>query len=365
MIFYIVLALIITGLIGLANKSSHSISILCRFLSVFLAAIIGGLRDTTIGTDMAGYGTVYFEEAQNYSSYINFILDWQTTEYAYATLCYLGKTIYNDIHSYLFLSEFIKIVLVISTVWHFRKRINPCLIVFVYMLFAYWYGLSLMRQSLALCCCFYSLTFFFDKRYVRFCIWIVIAYLFHNSAIFFLYLPLITFIFNKTKHPILVSTIGILVLYGTALTAFVFLASTGLFREEAMELYLDSGVPTAKANIVLSTFILVIGFVLSKSKKLYHNINNKYIFFLVKVSSGLSLMFLFLATYFEVAFRVSFYMMYVLFITFPLMIESVNIKRLRKVLYVSYLFLVIAYYLLNANHGLADTIPYSSKILGI
>ena len=58
-------------------------------------------------------------------------------------------------------------VLLGMTAIHFRK--NYCTIVSLfYMLYFYWLGLSMMRQSIALCICLYSMTYFFDAKYWQF-----------------------------------------------------------------------------------------------------------------------------------------------------------------------------------------------------
>lgn len=359
MLFYILIAVIVTLFVWIAKKNIKG-QYFCLATAILIPSIIGGFRDGTVGEDLLTYGTYYFETAQRYSNLWQFISDWETKEYAYAILCYTGKSIYNDIHSYLFLSEFIKMVLVVFTAWHFRRIVNPCIVVFSYMLFFYWMGLSMMRQSLALCFCLYSLTFYWDKRYIHFLMCIVLAYLFHNSIVFFLYLPLVSYLFFKTKHPVLISILGIVALYTSAISAFMLLVSSGLLRADLSDLYLDSGVTTAKANILISCFMLVVPILFKRN-----NADKKYWYFIVEVSAGLSLMFLYLSTYFEVAFRVSYYMMCVLFITFPMVVGLIKNKPYRQFVSISYCVLLILYYISNANHGLNETIPYTSKILGI
>lgn len=358
MFFYVVLTLIVTILVQIARNDKKNKNIWLG-LAILIPSVIGGFRDLTIGQDLDGYGTVYFQIAQRYSSYIAFIKDWETKEYAYATLCYLGHWINGDINTYLFISELIKMALIVKTAWHFRDRVNPCLVVFCYMLFMYWYGLSMMRQSLALACCFFSMIFFFDRRYIHFVVCILVAYLFHNSSLVFLYLPLATILYNKVKHPFLISLIAAVGLYTFSVSVFLMLASTGFFKEELVDLYLDSGVESAKSNILFSSFMFVIPIVFYRCRHGY-----EYWYFLVKLSALLSLMFLFLSSYFEIAFRVSFYMTYVLLLAFPIVISSIKNKKMRNFTYIFYILLFIVHYFANARHGLAETIPYTSKILG-
>ena len=130
--------------------------------------------------------------------------------------------------------------------------------------------------------------------------------------------------------------------------------SAPLFAESKRELYLDSGVTSAKTNILIMAAFLLFTFVAK--------IRNKDLRFFIRACSMYGLMFLSLSSLFEVAFRVSFYPMLALLIAVPMAIQSLN-KTMRNISTIAFVSLFILHIVIAAIHGMADTIPYKSTIL--
>lgn len=320
---------------------------------ILIPSVIEGCRNWNIGTDMLGYGSAFFYETLQYDNVVSLFRNIDTKEYAYFLLCYFcGK--WGTINLYMFAAALIKMVMIALTCLRFRNKTIVWLAVLGYMLIFYWYGFSLMRQSLALSICLYSLTYLYDRKYIGFLVCIVIAYFFHNSAIFMLFMPILMYL-SKKKHRTLWTIGGVGVIYGFATVLFVFIASSGLFGESKMDLYMDSGVNSAKSNILIMTVYALLPF--------FCKIKDKTLVYYVRACSLIGLMFLMLSSLFEVAFRVSFYQMMPLLLLVPALLKETP-KRNKRILGMSLLVvLYLMHIVVAAKHGMADTIPYKSVIL--
>ena len=322
-------------------------------LLILFPSIIEGCRDWNLGSDMLGYGSIFFYNSLHYNNVGTFLSNLDTKEYGYHLLCYFcGKV--GTINLYMFIAALIKMTMIALTCLHFRKITIPWMVVFGYMLFFYWYGFSLMRQSLAMSICMYSLVYLYDKKYICFLILILIGYLFHNSSVFMLFLPFVIFT-AKIKHRLLIVTLGVGAIYILASTLFMFIATSGLFGDSKADLYLDSGVTGAKTNIVIMIAFYLVPYLCKNVDK-----NLKYY---VQACSLIGLMFLSLSNLFEVAFRVSFYQMITLLILVPSLLKLIKDKSMQLIGITIYVCLFLLHIVIAANHGMADTTPYSSIIL--
>lgn len=366
MIFYLIVILIAVSFFRVAAKyyKVNNLVFYCMFIAYLLVlAVIEGYRDISVGRDLAsGYGSVWY-------GYMRFMdspgevfryFEGRSQEYGYIFLLYFSSILSSKIYLSLFLSSLIKYFFLGITALSFRKKLNATALVFVYLIFFYVVGFNLMRQTLALSIALFSLTFFFKKKYYHFLIVVLLAYFFHNSAIFMLLLlPLNTLRTNKFILPTLVVVLIVLIDYGAQVLYLA--AASGLFKSSIADMYVDSGVTTAKADILLVSFMLANTFIKSKNFN-FSKIPNSLP--LLKFVLLLSLFLLLMSTYIEVAFRVSYFFVIVSFILFPVYLRNLK-KQMKTIMSFGYYLLLIMYFILNSLHGFADAIPYSSKILNL
>ncbi len=356
MFFYLSLG-VLTALLAHIAVNSYEKNKMLFYITfaafILVPSVIEGCRNWNIGTDMNGYGSVFFYETLRYNSVMSLFRNIDTKEYAYFLLCYFcGK--WGPINLYMFAAALIKMVMLALTCLRFRNRTIVWLVVLGYMLIFYWYGFSLMRQSLALSICLYSLTYLYDRKYVGFIICIVIAYFFHNSGIFMLFMPVLMYMSTK-KHRTLWTIGGVATIYAMATVLFVFIATSGLFGESKMDLYMDSGVNSAKSNILMMAIFALLPF--------FCKIQNKTMVYYIRACSLIGLMFLMLSSLFEVAFRVSFYQMMPLLLLVPALLKETKKQNRRMLGMTLIVMLYLIHIIVNAKHGLADTMPYKSVIL--
>ena len=327
------------------------------FLSILIPSLFEGLRNVDVGTDMLGYGSQWFEYMDEKDSVWNMLGSAQTPEYAYHSLIYVCKKISPNIHLFMTVCALIKMSSVVAFAYKMKDSISSILFLFSYYCFFYVTSFSMMRQGIAIAICIYSLSYFMNHERIKFLIAIFVAYLFHNSAILMALLIPIFYLRNyKYKYPIILG--GSLFVYLSIGLIFNLVLMTPLFKSEMADLYLDSGVPSAKTNILIS--LVFIGYTLYLYRFSEDDINERVYYSLA--TSSLTLFFLLLSSFIEVAFRMSYYMFIVsVCVMLLFMNNSIKYKRIEMYSFVS-LFLLHFYF--ACAHGLVGALDYKSEILG-
>lgn len=162
---------------GISKKNLSTCWLICFFLLIFQ----DGLRWET-GTDWVPYST-YFEWCLNITN--------DDFEWGYASLSKLIRIFTSEYTAFLLVHAVILYLLVFSSI---RKyAINPFLSLFLYYCTTL-PVLGMNRQILAMGFCLYAIRYIIEKRFFYFAGCIVIAMLFHLSAIIFF----IAYFFNKS-----------------------------------------------------------------------------------------------------------------------------------------------------------------------
>jgi len=130
----------------------------------------------------------------------------------------------------------------------------------IYISFAYLSGWSAIRQFMAASIFFYAIQFLLNKRYLKYCILILIALLFHYSAIFLMLFVFVKdFWWNRSTYLMLI--VGALLLYFSGLLAKISSFVFSFFP------FLDSGKVDAwilnnQDGIISTIFLLWISIIL-------------------------------------------------------------------------------------------------------
>ena len=355
MFFYLIWFVVFLILYFFAERSNKKWAL---FIAAIPPILLEGLRDELLGDDMAGYGTLWFYDMSTKDSAGQIIDDAITPEYGYHLMIYFCKMISTDIHLYMTVCAAIKIIMVYLAAFALRKKMDSISFLFGYFCFFYVLGFSLMRQSIAVAISFYALTFFMERKLWKFIALVIIAYLFHSSAILMvIYIPLYFLKDYKYKYVLLVFCLASS--YILIETLFPLLIASPLFKSSMADLYIDSGVTSAKSNILLSLFTLFYGVLL------YIRMGKKMavdIWYMISTSL-ISLTFLALASYIEVAFRMSYYMfMMGMVLTYVFITKK---KQLRVFITPTCWCLFLLHFYLSCTHGLNGALDYTSKIIGI
>lgn len=185
------------------------------FLAILVPSLVAGMRSNQMGTDVRTYvePLQYFANSNdNFNSYINYngtLYNGQLFsrfEKGYVTLIYLCSRLDKGLFLTFFISEFIIVSMTIFGLIKFNKKvhISICLGFFIFLTFFYNLSFNLVRQCIAMFILLYAFNFLIRKEWIKYLIAVVIAMLFHISAIFagILILLIYYFLYNnegKTK----------------------------------------------------------------------------------------------------------------------------------------------------------------------
>lgn len=353
MFFYFSLVVITILLYNFAERKNIKILYL---IAIIPSVLIEGLRNEDIGTDMMGYGSIWYYNMRIEDGLLSALKNVSTPEYAYHTLIFISKKLFNDIHLFLILCASIKMGLVFFVGYKFRKQLNTTLFLAFYFAFFYFTGFSMMRQALALSVCLLSIWYLYNEKYYIFFATVIIAYLFHNSALLMV-IVFYLFLTRKMRLSLPINFFGVIILYSSAPFLMQYLIGSSLFKEGIAEHYMNTGVASAKSDILISSCLLL--FSIYTIRK--HVTPQNYMAFLCSAST---LMFLFLSNYIEVAFRISYYFV-IPAMLFSLILLKREAKKYRTLGYWAFLSIMAIHFYIGCTHGLGQTLPYRSFILGI
>lgn len=355
MIFYLTLFIFFIALYKWAELRESKWLL---FFAILLPTLFEGLRDDVVGEDMLGYGTQWFDFMDVNENILNMFEFAQTPEYAYHLLIYICKKISSDIHLFMTACALIKMTAVTLFVYRMREQLSSMLFLFSYYCFFYVTCFSLMRQGISIAICIYSLYYFANQDIKKFLLLILIAYFFHNSAILMLLIVPIYYMRNlKYKYYIILGSIAFVYFFVEIL--FELVLATPLFKSEMADLYMDSGVPSAKTNILISLVFIGYGIY----RHFFEEEESDEKTFMLMITSAMTLLFLLLSSFIEVAFRMSYYM-YIVSVAI-VTTHIFNVERGRPIHIASFVMLFLLHFYINCSHGLAGALDYSSSILGI
>lgn len=179
------------------NRLKHIIMV--AFI-IMLPAVLAGLRDYSIGTDVQIYAKSVFEYAVRSSS-VNSVLErYSELEPGFLMLAFIVSRITSRVHFFLFSIAFIIQLFVYLALYRTRNYCSIFMGESVYLFLIYNASLNMMRQTIAMAILLFALTYLFEKKYLISLIWIFIGFFFHNSIIIgLLYFPVFIF-FNGRKY---------------------------------------------------------------------------------------------------------------------------------------------------------------------
>ena len=201
---YIVFFLISCFLIWLSEKSpSRNIGKFLAFIAILLPCILAGMRADTIGTDVRVYVEPMYNAAKQSTSFSSYMGQrWYTIwrymyvnkfEIGFTTLVYLIEKLGGSLGTVLFFIHALIVAPIYLGLKRMKKPYPVYLGMLVFYLLFYNTSLNMMRQWIAMSVLFYGLSYLIINEKKKYLITIVVACLFHTSAlmgvaIYFLYM---------------------------------------------------------------------------------------------------------------------------------------------------------------------------------
>ena len=167
-------------------------------LAVLPPILIAGLRDSTVGSDTDLYVIPIFNGiASNGQNLMEFIDSYPGMEWGYLLLTFVIAQL-TDQSVFLLLSIHVLIILPLyMTAMKWREYLSPVLFMFIYYMIFFQESLSIARQSIALSFSMLAFTFFLEKKYIKYVVFTLCAFLFHQTALVALSFPVFYYIVDR------------------------------------------------------------------------------------------------------------------------------------------------------------------------
>ncbi len=186
--------------ISFGKKKQSIFYYICIAIGLLLPAILAGLRDSSIGTDVELYGNYWFIYAgkSRFIPYMKMASE-QSIGLVYALLNYIVAIVTDDTRVFYFVLSLVETTLVYLGIRGFKDKISVAFGMFCYYTIFYNNSLNLLRQMLAVSIVCYSYQFLLKNRYVLFSVLAVLAIMSHSSAIFVIFMLLVWLYLKRHK----------------------------------------------------------------------------------------------------------------------------------------------------------------------
>lgn len=370
LIFYITIFIIVTILtykIEKEYKKENKRKVLIIFFIVLIIAIL-----TIIASIRYDVGTDFFNYIGTYEKYKTveitkiFKLDIEITFALIAKIAYLigNETIMFAIYS------IITVGFIIASILKRKDKISISLSMFLYLFLFFLNSFNGMRQYAAISIIAFSYTFISERKFLKFLICVIVASLFHNTAILFLPFYFLAqepkenlskkkrLLFLFLKIVIVCAILGIMLNINKFISIFA-----GLGIESFNRFYAYTNIERSGRNLMILVNLAVLMFVLIYRKKIvkYDKENNILFFFLVidvvlTLSGFIAPVLKRIALYFEIS------QIYLL----PSIPKVVQNKKEKQFLTLGIMIYAVAIFIISVYIlGQSDLIPYKTIFGGI
>lgn len=229
-------------------------------LAVIMITTLAWLRDYSVGTDILSYGNDLFQYSLQFDSLLSFVQKFTNIEPLYLILTYISSFIGKTPHILYLLTGIIIYSFMLAGFVKFRAYISITLSWLCFLFLLYGDTYNAMRQSLAVAVGTWAFHFAIENKPLKFMIGLICAFLFHNTAIFFVGIYGIYWVLQKnnkiyTKIALLITAIGVIVFYNQILN---FIIGIGLLNTKMERYYISSSTEFSIPAILIRIPFLVL-----------------------------------------------------------------------------------------------------------
>lgn len=161
--------------------------LLINVIAILPPAIVAGVRDLSIGTDISNYGWFNFDAATHFSNlfdYIEYIRLNNKVEMGYSVLNFVVSRFTSSVNVFLFVLNFLTLLFVVLALYQLRNKIPIYYGLIIYYLTAWGTSLNVMRQSLAAAIVLFAICMYVkNNKIIPFFLFTLIAISIHQTAI--------------------------------------------------------------------------------------------------------------------------------------------------------------------------------------
>ncbi|MGO2134766.1 MAG: EpsG family protein [Marinobacter sp.] len=312
------------------------------FFSFFFLLFLSAFRALTVGTDTVHYEHYFLEIASG--------TEWlrHAIEPGWVFINELVIQLGGDFRDVLVLATLLTVAPVFYVASRYSK--NPMFTIFLYCtLYFYWYSFNITRQSIAVGFVLVGVMFFVHGRSLAFSLFVLLASMFHYSALFSLIFLFAKKVPNKRFHLVLLVFVSMLLgLIGVDLII-------SLIGQTGYKNYIYSyGSGNVSGNlyyllILNSFFVFVVFFVKSVSVEV------KLFFVFVLVQN--------LLVRIPFGDRLVLYFSMIQVVFFPYFLGNIRSKDAYLKIVVSFVVVVYAFVILYQKLGAGQILPYKNVLL--
>lgn len=364
MIFYFLVFIIATLFSLLAENKfkfkNKKIYIILVFIAIFIPSLVAGLRSVGIGTDTKGYISYVFRNCINISSVSELIIYIKNAdvEPLFIIIDFIITRFTRSVNFSYFIFQFIILLFVYLACSTFRKDKYVSLSYFLFLVLFYNRSLNMCRQSIAIAIILFTLKFVLERNLIKFLFFIILASLFHKTALVFLPVYLIfPYLNSKNKNLNKFILFIFIILFIVFYKKIIFIMNWLGIVENKYLFYISGNKSTLSdiellIKIVLSTLIVLFNSSISKKDKNIKFLINIFIIGIITM---------FLGIYSAFGQRISYYFGYFIIFLIPNLINIVKRKNQKKIILIIIIVATMIYS--NFCYGYLrwdETVPYKS-----
>ena len=158
-------AILCTALAEWANhKKKVAFSLMLSICAILVLAILGGLRDKTIGTDVLYYVKGHYDLAVRSASFTKYYTSVYAKEPLYLLCVYIVAKIFENFQILLFILQLITVGCVYCALWRMRDSVSPWFALLVYCALYYNDSFNMVRQHMAMAIVLLGSTFIVEEK---------------------------------------------------------------------------------------------------------------------------------------------------------------------------------------------------------
>ena len=173
----------------LAKKTgSKTKFILFSVISISVTVLLAGLRDFSIGIDTENYmtRTLYWDGAIKSATLTDYIYKYIISGYGepfFALLIGVVAQFTGDFKIFLSIAHLVIVTGVYIGAFRLKKYVNPEIVLLIFYLFFFNHSLNVIRQYMAMAIVFAFFADILERKYIRYCIAVVVALQFHTISV--------------------------------------------------------------------------------------------------------------------------------------------------------------------------------------
>ncbi len=327
---YIFIALLFLFLWFFYEKRGKNVSAICSIIFIFFYGFRG-----FVAWDWMSYYT-------RFGLPVEFIPDVYSSELGFAWTCIIIKSILDNYHFFIFVLTIIDLWLLFEIFKRYAKR-NIALMFFFFVVFYTPSEFDLLRNIKSILLFYFSLKYFFEKKYLKYILINLIGLSFHTSSIIYLFISIIIFRPLNRKLIFLLFILGnVLFLKQEGIFTLIFEKISSIYDigiyQVLFDSYLNSDKFSSQYGISFGyverfiSFVLVYKYynlIVLKNKELYPVVNLFYFFVFINLYfSDLTI----------VVERIGNLFRFSYVILCPIIYESINLRFLKKA-YISFIII--------------------------